>query len=284
MTSVISLLAGVPCTHRPPRHGTKFCVQTLARLPESAYLDGGRTRARGFSRKHSKLTMIHRCLHSRWLHALVGVLLLVATPAPAQRGSILDDVPAQVRPRARYLIYLHAKIVEEKGSRPTDERFGPYEYAEILDTLAALGAEVIAEQRPQGTDFRQFGSHVADQVRRLLAAGVSAERIAVVGFSKGGAIAIIASALLGDPRVTFVFLGPCGDWVTGRDDVNVRGRILSIYEASDELGTSCEPLFAQATDPGEHREIRIDTGAGHGAFYRPRAEWLDPLFQWVKRQ
>jgi hypothetical protein len=230
--------------------------------------------------------MVHRCSHSRWLRALVvaGGLVLSAAPAPAQRGSILADVPAQVRPGARYLIYVHGRIVEEQGAHPTDERFGVYEYQRILDTLAASGAEVIAEQRPQGTDFRAFGARVADQVRRLLAAGVPAERIAVVGFSKGGAIAMIASARLADPRVTFVFLGSCGDWVVGRDDVDVRGRILSIYEASDERGTSCEPLFAQADQPCGHREIRIDTGAGHGAFFRPRPEWLDPLFEWVERQ
>lgn len=230
--------------------------------------------------------MIHRSLQARWLCALfiTGGPLLAATPALAQTGAVWADVPAQVRPDARYVIYLHGRVVEEKGRRPTDERFGIYEYQQILDTLAASGAEVISEQRPGGTDFRVFGARVADQVRRLLAAGVPAERIAVVGFSKGGGIAMIASALLADPRVTFVLLGPCGDWVKGRDDVDVRGRILSIYEASDELGTSCEPLFAQASDPGEHREIRIDTGAGHGAFFRPRAEWLDPLFQWIGRR
>jgi dienelactone hydrolase len=229
--------------------------------------------------------MVHRSFPFRWLGALVVASgLLAATPVLAQSGAVWADVPAQVRPDARYVIYLHGRIVEEKGRRPTDERFGVYEYQQILDTLAASGAEVISEQRPGGTDFRAFGAHVADQVRRLLAAGVPAERIAVVGFSKGGAIAMIASALLDDPRVTFVLLGPCGDWMLGRDDVDVRGRILSIYEASDELGTSCEPLFARAGEPGEHREIRIDTGAGHGAFFRPRPEWLDPLFQWVERQ
>lgn len=228
--------------------------------------------------------MLRPSLLSLWFRALAvaGGLLLSATAARAQNSAILGDVPAQPRPGARYVIYLHARNVEEQGRRPTDERFGTYEYQQILDTLAASGAEVISEQRPRGTDFRQFGAHVADQVRRLLAAGVPAERIAVVGFSKGGAIAIVASALIRDPRITFVLLGACGDWVKGRDDVDVRGRILSIYEASDELGTSCEPLFAQASDPGEHREIRIATGAGHGAFYRPRPEWLDPLFQWIE--
>jgi dienelactone hydrolase len=237
-----------------------------------------------FHRKPDLNLMIRRSL-PHWLRAVAvaGGLLLSAAPVLAQRGSILDDVPAQPRPGARYLIYLHGRIIEEKGPRPTDERFGTYEYRQILDTLAASGADVIAEQRPGGTDFRAFGSHVADQLRRLLAAGVPAERISVVGFSKGGAIAMVASALLKDPSVTFVFLGSCGDWVKGRDDVDVRGRILSIHEASDELGTSCEPLFAQASGPGEHREIRIDTGAAHGAFFRPRSEWLAPLLEWVRR-
>jgi hypothetical protein len=232
------------------------------------------------------IPMLRRTPNSRRLRALAvaGALLLAASPVRAQRGAVLADVPAHPRADAHYLIYLHAKIVEEKGAHPTDERFGVYEYRQILDTLAASGAQVIAEQRPDGTDFRAFGAHVADQVRRLLAAGVPPERIAVVGFSKGGAIAIVASALLRDPRLTYVFLAPCGDWVKGRDDVDVRGRILSVYEASDELGTSCEPLFAQASDPGEHREVRISTGLGHGAFYRPRPEWLAPLFDWIGRE
>lgn len=232
------------------------------------------------------ISMFAHCLKCRCLRGAVVAagLLLTAAPALAQRGSILSDVPAEVRPDARYVIYLHGRIVEEKGAHPTDERFGTYEYQQILDTLAASGAEVIAEQRPLGTDFRAFGAHVADQVRRLLAAGVPPERIAVVGFSKGGAIAMIASALLEDPRIPFVFLASCGDWVQGRDDMDVRGRILSIYEASDELGTSCEPLFEQASEPGEHREIRIATGAGHGAFYRPRPEWLAPVLEWIANE
>lgn len=230
--------------------------------------------------------MLPHCLPSRWLRgaAAAAGLLLSAAPVAAQGGAILGDVPAEVRPGARYVIYLHGRIVEEKGPRPTDERFGIYEYQQILDTLAASGAEVIAQQRPAGTDFRAFGAHVADQVRRLRAAGVPAERIAVVGFSKGGAIAMVASALLEDPRIPFVFLGACGDWVRGRDDVDVRGRILSIYEASDELGTSCEPLFQQAGQPGGNREIRIATGAGHGAFFRPCPEWVAPVLEWIARE
>ena len=215
------------------------------------------------------------------LAAALLLSLLATAPAAAQRKALLTDVPARADPSATWLIYLHGRIIEEKGARPTDERFGIYEYQQILDTLASSGATVIAEQRPLNTDFKQFGAHVADQVRRLLAAGVPPQRITVVGFSKGGGIAIIASALLANDRINYVFMGACGDWVLNRDDVNVRGRILSIYEKSDELGTSCQPLFAQTRPVRQQRELAIQTGLGHGAFYRPREEWLEPLYAWL---
>jgi hypothetical protein len=217
----------------------------------------------------------------------VAAMLLALLPAACgpvaavPQGAVLDRPPARIDAAARYVIYLHGRILEEKPRDPVDERFGIYAYDSILTALAASGAQVIAERRPAGTDFRAYGGQVAEQVRGLLAAGVPAERITVIGFSKGGGIAMIASALLANRRIGFVLLAPCGDWLLNRDDVNVRGRILSIYEASDELGTSCEPLFRQAGTPGEHREIRIATGAGHGAFFRPREEWVRPVLAWI---
>jgi hypothetical protein len=221
------------------------------------------------------------------LRALLVAIFVVLCAAPAdaqRRGAVLTAVPAQPRTDVNYVIYLHGRIIEDKGRRPTDERFGVYEFQQIIDTLAAGGAHVIAQQRPAGTDFLKFGAHVADQVRELLAKGVAAERIGVVGFSKGGGIAIIASALLADPHIRFVFLAPCGDWLDDRKDVNVSGRILSIYEKTDEMGTSCEPLFKRATAPGVREEIVIDTGLGHGAFFKPRAEWLRPTVNWLERR
>jgi dienelactone hydrolase len=119
-------------------------------------------------------------------------------------------------------------------------------------------------------------------VRSLLRAGVPAERIAVVGFSKGGGIAMRASALLENPRLTFVFLAACGDGDFREVDLRVWGRILSVYEASDEIGRSCAELFARAGPTGERAEIRINLGAQHGAFYRPHDEWLTPVRRWIR--
>jgi hypothetical protein len=34
-------------------------------------------------------------------------------------------------------------------------------------------------------------------------------------------------------------------------------------------------------DSGELKEIVINVGGGHGAFYRPRPEWIDPVVEWA---
>jgi hypothetical protein len=209
-------------------------------------------------------------------------LTLLAPAAAPQKGAVLHKVPARPDPHGHYVIYLHGRIVEEQGPRPTHPDWGVYEYQKILDALAAPGLTVISEQRRPGTDMDQYAEHVAGQVRKLLAAKVPAEDIAVVGFSKGGGITTRASALLKNDKVNFVFLGACGNGDFSGSTLNVRGRILSIYEASDEIGRSCEQLFAKSKGAGERKEVKIETGKHHGAFFEPRKEWTDPLLAWIQ--
>lgn len=212
---------------------------------------------------------------------LAGVLGL-GQAVVAQHLTILDRVPVKADPRARYLIYLHGRIIEDQGRRPTSPAWGVYEYQKVLEALAADGATVISEQRKPMTDMDQFAAHVAEQVRQLLGAGVRPERVAVVGFSKGGGIATRASALLEDPRINFVFLAACGDGNFQGVNLRVWGRILSVYEESDDVGRSCAELFAKAGATGTRSEIRINVGEQHGTFFRPHIEWLDPVRRWVK--
>ena len=126
-----------------------------------------------------------------------------------------------------------------------------------------------------------YAATVVDQVDALVATGVPPERITVVGFSKGGAIAIFTSSLLANDQVNFVFVGACGEWLDKRPDVVPRGRMLSLREASDDLVGSCVALFARYTENGGGREITLELGGGHGAFYRPRSEWVDPVVEWA---
>jgi hypothetical protein len=203
-----------------------------------------------------------------------------ASTSVAKPGTILDRIPEPPDPNARYLIYLHGRIVEEQGRRPTHPDWGVYEYDKILAALAGGGAVVICEQRPKGTDPDRFAAHVVDQVRTLERAGVPPERITVAGFSKGGGIAIRTSAFLKDSRVNFVFMGACGLGDFDGTDIVVQGRILSIYEANDDIGRSCRNLFGKAA-PGERSEIEIRVGDRHGTFFRVHREWVDPLLRWV---
>jgi dienelactone hydrolase len=192
-------------------------------------------------------------------------------------------VPAEVNSTARHLFYLHGAIIERAGERPTHPDFGVYEYRLILEAFAERDFVVISEARAAGTDVFQYAQAVADQVRALITAGVPPANITVVGFSKGGGIAAAASSILSADEVSFVFMGTCGPWLMERPEIVPHGRLLSLHEASDDMVGSCDDLFARSGEATVHRETVIEIGGGHGAFYRPRPEWVDQVVEWASR-
>ena len=191
---------------------------------------------------------------------------------------------ADAQGNSRYVIYLHGRIVEEAGRRATHPDFGVYEYDAILDSLRHAGLTVLSEQRPKGTDSDVFAARVVRQVDSLIARGVSPSTITVMGFSKGGWIAILASSVLNNPSVSFVFMAACGPWAFEKPDLHVTGRMLSIYETSDSLGVSCAPMFARRGSGSVTREIALSEGRQHGTFFQPRAAWLVPAAAWARGQ
>jgi predicted esterase len=194
---------------------------------------------------------------------------------------IYADVPEAIDPTDRYLIHLHGAIIERAGVRPTHPEFGIYEYQKILEVFADRGFVVISEARPEGTDGMLYAATVADQVRELLAADVPPDHISVVGFSKGGGIAIAASSMLANDDVNFVFMAACNPWLDSRPEIVARGRLLSLRESSDKLVGSCEGLFERCPSQHDHLEVLFELGGGHGAFYRPRPEWVDSVVEWA---
>lgn len=203
--------------------------------------------------------------------SLLAVLLF-----PAASGCAQSQPP--------YLIFLHARIVEEGGRRPTDPRFGVYQYDAILDSLRTSGSAVLSEQRPPGVPVDTFANRLVRQVDSLLRSGIAPEQITIVGFSRGGAIAILASSKLANPALSFVFMGACGDWAFDRPDLAVTGRLLSIYETSDTLGVSCTPLFARSGPGSKTKEIALSLGLGHGTFFQPRSAWITPVLEWARHE
>jgi acetyl esterase/lipase len=219
----------------------------------------------------------------RYLSAVLVACAIAAACGvrPNANGGVHSHLPADIDRSARYLFYLHGAIIERAGERPTHPRYGVYEYRKILETLADRGFVVISEARPQGTDGMLYAATVADQVRKLLAAGVPPDHVTVVGFSKGGGIAIAASSMLANDDLNFVFMAACNPWLDAHPEIVARGRLLSLRESSDELVGSCEGLFDRSPNPHDHREVLVELGGGHGAFYRPHPEWVDLVAEWA---
>ncbi|HEV7844218.1 MAG TPA: alpha/beta hydrolase [Pyrinomonadaceae bacterium] len=197
-------------------------------------------------------------------------------------GAIFHDVPEKVDVKARYLFYLHGRIIEEKGIRPTDARFGVYEYEQILDALSREGFLVISEARAKGTDPKEYAQKVAGQIQTLLQKNVPPQNITVVGASKGAIITMIVSTALKNREVNFVIMSNCNDWVLENFDVDLYGNVLSIYDYKDEFGQTCRKIFDKASGLNRSKEIVLQLGTGHAVLYKPLREWIDPATQWAK--
>ena len=178
--------------------------------------------------------------------------------------ALLAAHPAAAAPR--HLIYLHGRIVQEEQSpRPHHPRFGDYELEKILQTFRQRGFTVTGGIRPKGQSPAESADAVAGQVRRLLAAGVPADHVTVLGASMGGEIALLASSRIDDPNVRYAVLGVC----LARSE-HGRGRFLEVREASDESTADCPPSPSA-------RALLLYTGLSHGFLYRPLPEWVDPV-------
>jgi hypothetical protein len=216
------------------------------------------------------------------LIALAFALLVEATAAPP-KGRILSAPPERPDPQARYLIYVHGRAVEGPVRRPNTV-FGTYEYDAILERFAAEGFVVISEARAKDTDVFAYAQRLESQVRALLAGGVPAGRVTVVGASKGAVITALASARLSERELAFVALSGCDAGLLRQHDLRLSGRLLSILESSDDVGGTCEPFRVRSAALRAYREITISTGLRHGFLYRPLPEWVEPALAWARRE
>lgn len=211
----------------------------------------------------------------RYIYALLLTIFMTA-----HADTIYTEVPDTPEPTKIYLFYLHGRIIENSGPRPSDPRYGLYDYPAILDALSSRGALVISTQRPAKTDINAYAGIVVSQVEKLIERGVSPGNIVVVGFSKGGAIATRVSSFLRRPHVRFVLLAACPGG-SAAPQISLTGQVLSVYEESDTLAGSCKPLADQSEQLRSFKELKISTGKLHGAFYMPHPVWVEPLLDWV---
>ncbi|HEY6661436.1 MAG TPA: alpha/beta hydrolase [Sphingomicrobium sp.] len=197
---------------------------------------------------------------------------------------LLDASEARTSaPETRYLYYLHGKIVEDLGPQGVSPRFGLYDYPGIIAALRAGGLNVISEARPSGTDPSKYADKVVADIRRKIADGVAPSHITVAGASKGSVIASLVSTRLRAEGVRYVLIANCNDWLIRTHDPRLTGAVLSIYEASDHIGSSCRPLIKRSPAVKRFEEVRLNTGLGHGIVYRPLPAWVRPTIAWARR-
>jgi len=221
---------------------------------------------------------------------LIGIFSLIFIfPLMLKAQSIYKNVPAEIDVKAHYLIFLHGQIVENLGTRPTSPQFGVYEYQKILEAFKDKGFVVISEARPKNTDVWKYAQKVKAQVTKLIQAGVPPSNITIVGASKGGVIATLASGSLKNKELNFVLIACCNQRFMQslfERGFYLWGNVLSIYDTSDQWAGSCQKLFEASSNHGlsRHKEIKLSLGLAHGFHFRPLPEWVEPVIAWAKSQ
>lgn len=215
-----------------------------------------------------------------FLATLLIVNVLIINKAVA--GALYTSFPEKIKPNEKYVFYSHGLIVEGDNLMPVDKRWGVYDFIAVRKALADPHYNLIAYHRPKQTVADEFAEKLASDVRKLLKAGVKAENITLLGFSRGGEITLLASDKLRLDKINTILLAVCGGFVKEHREYQGYGKVFSIYETSDFAG-SCQFLTDRNNNIHSFQEATISTGKEHGAFYQPLPQWLKQVKTWVKQ-
>lgn len=214
----------------------------------------------------------------------VVVLLVLFQSFCCGATNIHNKLPNDIAPNGRYVFYSHGYIVEGTNSKPEHPRWGVYDFPAIVKSLSALNATIIAEHRPANTDPFKHAQKLKRQVEHLIQQGVAAHNISLVGFSRGGFITATTSSLLANSQIKTVILAACTSSLSKHKEIVLHGKIFSIYETSDTVGSCDRVIERSGKNVVSFEEISISTGQEHGAFYRPIDAWVLPLKKWLDKQ
>lgn len=182
-----------------------------------------------------------------------------------------------------YIFFLHNKFVEENELNTAHPEYGKAEYNEILASFRKDNFIVFSEIRSKNTNATKYAKKIVTQIKGLLKKGISANKITVIGTSKGGYIAQYVSTYLANPDVNFVFIGCFQDTdITEIPDINFCGNILTIYEKSDIYGVSASKRKETSKLKVNHfKEIELNTNLKHGFLYKALDLWIVPSKKWA---
>lgn len=231
----------------------------------------------------------------KWIAPVVLLTLcgmgLCAEGMAQGRGEHHTQVPYSIDPQKRYLFYMHGNWIEKRGLGSSHPKWGAPRYHQIVDVFSRRGFVVISELRLREVSLRQYSQKVADQVLRLLDEGVPASRITVMGHSKGGHMALMVGSIVEKRDLNIVVLAGCASSGTSfrRNYLDflsygartLKGRVLSLYDADDDVAGSCEEVFDKAAWV-ETSETVLRSGWGHGLFFKPAPVWINAVADWIE--
>lgn len=184
-----------------------------------------------------------------------------------------------------YVFFLHNKFLEENDLETVHPEYGKAEYKDILEEFRKADCIVLSEKRKKNTDVKKYATKIVSQIDSLFKKGVQPKQITVIGTSKGGYIAQYVSTYLKNPNVNFIFIG-CFTKSDIRKfpDIQFCGRILNIYEKSDNFGVSAiKRKKTSKLEIKEFKEIELNTNLKHGFLYKALPQWINPCIEWIKK-
>ncbi len=144
---------------------------------------------------------------------------------------------------------------------------------------------VHAEQRERNADAAEAAAETVIAIEQLLAAGVPADHITVVGASKGAYIATLISERLVSKHMNFVLLAGCSPGTVAHmveTGVTLNGRVLAIRDSLDtELAGSCRQAVETSAGIADYRELVVETGLEHGLIFTANDAWFIPAIEWA---
>ncbi len=229
-------------------------------------------------------------LHTSFMRRITFTFLFaLASVSSGIAQGIMTEVPEKIDTTAKYLFYLPDEVVTPAQPQPRHPLHGEYQYAEIANRFVGAGFKVVS--RPRGTTEHPYlvAEEIAGQIRKLLAAGVPAGRIGIVGAGQGAAITVIVTDTVDVPDLQVVLLSACSapfiEFWKQQDEL-LAGNVLSIYAAGDEKRGPCLPFleFCAARAVKEYREIALPEKSGPGFYYKATADWMLPAIAWLRGQ
>ncbi|MEL7048290.1 MAG: hypothetical protein AAFO75_04880 [Pseudomonadota bacterium] len=178
------------------------------------------------------------------------------------------------------IIFLHNAWYETNKDGQNHPDHGAYDF-DGIKTALAKGGKVIAPERGPNTNPNEVAATVVQQIKELILAGHPANTIKIIGASKGGHIAQIASATLKNPDVKWVLVGGCKASMSDKDKPpKMTGFVLSLHEATDTVAGFCARSLTLTKGAEFFREVILSTGKNHGFQFTPDDAWITPALNW----